>query len=99
MTNPKNDYLGSQLQNGDIFLIPAGSPRYGGLRFDIGIIVSQTEKRLKTITTKLKTDKARSFKLSSRTGAKILKVDDTSIYKLDVVDELRKRMIEILNLE
>ena len=46
------DMLGQNLSPGDMFLMPGGNARYGGLILEVGIILSMTEKRLKTLTTK-----------------------------------------------
>ena len=97
--NPKLDTTGSVLHSGDIFIFPAGSPRYGGLRFDIGIVVSETEKRLKTISTKLvhKDGKKAKHTVTTRTGSKLLKIRDPSIDALPVVLELKRMRTEILS--
>jgi len=83
------DSLGRTISIGDIFLIPGGNPRYGGLHLEIGIIEAITEKRIKTIVTKLAGDK-HAFKKSSRTSTKILVIDDPILSSLDVVNTLKQ---------
>tara|TARA_R100000458_G_C8029186_1_gene85444 strand:- start:124 stop:438 length:315 start_codon:yes stop_codon:yes gene_type:complete len=97
--NPKLDVTGKILHPGDIFIFPAGSPRYGGLRFDIGIVVSETDKRLKTISTKLvsKDGKKAKHTITTRTGSKLLKIQDPALYQLPVVLELKRIEEEILS--
>lgn len=65
------DMIGQNLDPGDLFLIPGGNPRFGGLILEIGIILSKTEKRLKTLTTKF--DKI-NLKSATKTSAKVLKI-------------------------
>ena len=66
------DMIGQELSPGDLFVMPAGNPRYGGLRLEIGIIMSMTEKRLKTITNRL--DK-NDIKKTTKTPLKVLKIN------------------------
>ena len=63
--------IGQTLNPGDIFLMPGGNPRYGGLILEIGIILSMTEKRLKTITTKLSKIQ---LKRTTKTSTKVFKL-------------------------
>lgn len=46
------DMLGQEISAGDIFLIPGGNVRYGGLVLEVGVILGKTEKRLKTLITR-----------------------------------------------
>ncbi len=65
------DMIGQPLKPGDMFLMPGGNPRYGGLILEIGIILSMTEKRLKTITTKLSKIQ---LKRTTKTPSKVFKL-------------------------
>ena len=73
------DLAGREVRIGDIFVFPTGSPRYGGLRLDIGIVVKKTSSRISTISTKLTNKSDPQFKLSSRTTGKILVVTDAML--------------------
>ena len=65
------DMLGQELKPGDFFLIPGGNVRYGGLVLEIGIILSMTEKRLKTMITRF--DKIK-LKPTTKTSTKVFKL-------------------------
>ena len=71
-----NDLAGKEVRVGDIFVFPSGSPRYGGLTLEIGIVVKKTSSRISTISTKLVNKSDPKFKTSSRTTSKILVVTD-----------------------
>ena len=64
--------IGQTLNVGDIFIIPGGNPRYGGLVLEAGIILSFTEKRLKALVTRL--DKI-NLKPTTKTPAKVFKLN------------------------
>lgn len=67
--------IGQKIQPGDFFLIPGGNVRYGGLVLEIGIVLSMTEKRMKTVITKF--DKIK-LKPTTKTSAKVFKLPVTS---------------------
>ena len=69
--NRMKDMLGQNLNPGDIFLMPGGNARYGGLVLEIGIILSMTKKRLKTLTTRF--DKIK-LKPTTKTSTKVFKL-------------------------
>ena len=69
------DMLGQELNPGDYFLIPGGNVRYGGLVLEIGIILSMTEKRLKTLITRF--DKIK-LKPTTKTSTKVFKLPANS---------------------
>ena len=69
------DMIGQELVSGDFFIMPSGNPRYGGLRLEIGIILSMTEKRLKTLTARF--DKI-EVKKTTKTSSKVLKINISS---------------------
>ena len=66
------DMIGQTLNVGDIFIIPGGNARYGGLVLEAGIILSFTEKRLKALVTRL--DKI-NLKPTTKTPAKVFKLN------------------------
>ena len=74
------DMLGQELKPGEFFLIPGGNVRYGGLVLEIGIILSMTEKRLKTLITRF--DKIK-LKPTTKTSTKVFKlpVDSNLFYE------------------
>ncbi len=82
------DYVGNAFEVGSVFLVCAGSPRYGGLRFDVGIVYAMTAKRLKVIKTKLVTDKRRVFTTTTTTGSKALITRDRDIIQTEAVQAL-----------
>jgi len=65
------DMLGQEVSSGDFFLIPGGNVRYGGLVLEFGIVLSMTEKRLKTLITRL--DKIK-LKPTTKTSTKVFKL-------------------------
>jgi|SaaInlStandDraft_6_1057023.scaffolds.fasta_scaffold48348_4 hypothetical protein len=65
------DMLGASINPGDFFIIPGGNVRYGGLVLEVGIVLSMTEKRLKTLITRFDKIKA---KPTNKTSKKVLKV-------------------------
>jgi hypothetical protein len=72
------DMLGQDLNPGDMFLMPGGNARYGGLVLEIGIILSMTEKRLKSLTTRF--DKIK-VKPTTKTPIKVFKLQiDQELY-------------------
>ena len=66
------DMLGQNLNPGDLFLMPGGNARFGGLILEVGIILSMTDKRLKTLVTRFDKIKTRNC---SKTPQKVLKVN------------------------
>ena len=80
------DMLGQNLNPGDFFLIPGGNVRYGGLVLEIGVILSMTEKRLKTLITKFDKIKLRP---TTKTSTKVFKipVNATFFHKKSDIDE------------
>tara|TARA_B100000131_G_C17728018_1_gene455639 strand:- start:92 stop:418 length:327 start_codon:yes stop_codon:yes gene_type:complete len=65
------DMLGQKISSGDFFLIPGGNVRYGGLVLEVGIVLSMTEKRLKTLITRF--DKIK-LKPTTKTSTKVFKL-------------------------
>ncbi len=65
------DMLGQTISTGDFFLIPGGNVRYGGLVLEVGIVLSMTEKRLKTLITRF--DKIK-LKPTTKTSTKVFKL-------------------------
>jgi len=61
---------------GDFFLIPGGNVRYGGLVLEIGIVLSLTEKRMKTLITRF--DKIK-LKPTTKTSVKVFKISPAEI--------------------
>jgi hypothetical protein len=81
------DMLGQNLNPGDMFLMPGGNPRYGGLILEIGIILSMTEKRLKTLTTRFDKVKLRP---TTKTSTKVFKLQiDKNLYINETLGELK----------
>jgi hypothetical protein len=68
------DMLGRTVSVGDLFLIPGGNVRYGGLVLEIGVVLSMTEKRIKTLITRF--DKIK-LKPTTKTSTKIFKLNTT----------------------
>ena len=66
------DMLGQTISPGDFFLIPGGNVRYGGLVLEIGIVLSMTEKRIKTLITRF--DKLK-LKPTTKTPTKVFKIN------------------------
>ena len=69
------DMIGQEISTGDIFIIPGGNVRFGGLVLEFGIVLSKTEKMLKTTVTRL--DKIK-LKPTNKTPRKVLKIDINS---------------------
>ena len=69
------DMLGQEINAGDFFLIPGGNVRFGGLVLEIGVVVSMTEKRLKTLITRF--DKIK-IKPTTKTSTKVFKLPTNS---------------------
>jgi hypothetical protein len=63
--------IGQDISPGDLFIVPGGNVRFGGLVLEIGIVLSATEKRLKTLITRF--DKPK-LKPTNKTPRKLLKV-------------------------
>jgi hypothetical protein len=70
------DMLERIISPGDFFLIPGGNVRYGGLVLEIGIVLSMTEKRIKTLITRF--DKVK-LKPTTKTSAKVFKINPAEI--------------------
>lgn len=71
------DMLDQEINPGDLFLMPGGNARFGGLVLEVGIVLSMTDKRLKTLVTRFDKIKTRNC---SKTPQKILKINfDSSI--------------------
>jgi len=71
---------------GDIFVIPGGNVRFGGLVLEVGIVLSNTEKMLKTFTTRL--DKVKP-KPTNKTPRKVLKISQTpELLEQEAIKEL-----------
>ena len=67
------DMLGQSIAPGDIFTIAGGNARFGGLVIEVGIVISNTEKMLKTYVTRF--DKIK-LKPLNKTPRKVLKITD-----------------------
>lgn len=65
------DMLGQELYPGDFFLIPGGNVRFGGLVLEVGVVLSMTEKRIKTLITRF--DKIK-MKPTTKTPTKVFKL-------------------------
>ena len=65
------DMLGEDVKPGDFFLIPGGNARFGGLVIEVGIILSNTQKMLKTYVTRFDKIKCKPV---NKTPRKVLKV-------------------------
>ena len=65
------DMIGQDIAPGDLFIIPGGNVRFGGLVLEVGIVLSATEKRFKTLITRF--DKPK-LKPTNKTPRKLLKV-------------------------
>lgn len=81
------DMLGNTIEINSIVLYPDGSPRYGGLYFMLGVVLSMTDKRVKIITTRLDADKPISYK--NKTPHKLLVINDTNIEISSKLKELK----------
>ena len=69
------DMLGQDITPGDIFTIAGGNARFGGLVIEVGIVLSTTQKMLKTYVTRF--DKVK-LKPMNKTARKVLKVTNPS---------------------
>lgn len=65
------DMIGQELNPGDCFIVPGGNPRYGGLVIEVGIILSNGNKMMKTLITRF--DKI-TPKPTNKTSKKVLKI-------------------------
>jgi hypothetical protein len=63
--------INQDIAPGDLFIVPGGNVRFGGLVLEVGIVLSATEKRLKTLITRF--DKPKP-KPTNKTPSKLLKV-------------------------
>lgn len=82
------DMIGQEILPGDIFIIPGGNVRFGGLVLEFGVVLSKTEKMLKTTVTRL--DKIK-LKPTNKTPRKVLKIDINSHLSLNpAIQELLK---------
>ena len=80
------DMLGQKISSGDFFLIPGGNVRYGGLVLEVGIVLSMTEKRLKTLITRF--DKIK-LKPTTKTSTNVSKlpVNPDLFYETDDLNQ------------
>ena len=69
------DMLGEDISAGDLFLIPGGNARFGGLVIEVGIVLSTTQKMLKTYVSRLDKIKCKPI---NKTPRKVLKVTNPS---------------------
>lgn len=67
--------LGEEISPGDLFLIPGGNARFGGLVIEVGVVLSNTEKMLKTLVSRF--DKVKCKPLN-KTPRKVLKITQPS---------------------
>lgn len=63
--------INQDIAPGDLFIVPGGNVRFGGLVLEVGIVLSATEKRLKTLITRFDKPKV---KPTNKTPSKLLKV-------------------------
>ncbi len=81
------DMIGQDLTPGDYFIMPGGNARYGGLILEVGIIISMTEKRIKTLVTKF--DKVKT-KPVNKTPKKVLKIQiNDSLRETEAIQKLQ----------
>jgi hypothetical protein len=73
MKAPFYDMLGNPIDVGDLFVIPDGNARYGGLKIYIGLVLSRTEKTMTTEVFELPSGKPKGTK--RKTPSKVLKID------------------------
>lgn len=73
MQTPFYDMLGKSIDIGDLFVIPDGNARYGGLKIYIGLVISRTEKTMTTELFELPSGKPKGTK--RKTPSKVLKID------------------------
>ena len=90
------DMIGDELNSGDLFLIPGGNPRFGGLVIEVGIILSKTEKMLKTYVTKFDKIKCRPLNKTPRKVLKITQPSETFLQH-QAIKELTKIYEELNN--
>ena len=83
------DMLGEDIKPGDFFLIPGGNARFGGLVIEVGIILSNTQKMLKTYVTRFDKIKCKPV---NKTPRKVLKVTNPTetFFQNESVKELMK---------
>lgn len=63
--------INQDIAPGDFFIVPGGNVRFGGLVLEIGIVLSATDKRFKTLITRFDKPKV---KPTNKTPKKLLKV-------------------------
>jgi hypothetical protein len=80
------DILGAEINVGDLVIYPGGNARYGGLKLIVGLVTKLTEKRVTLNTSPLVYD-GKPFKTTSKTGAKILKLQND--FQAESIDLLR----------
>lgn len=84
------DMFGENLSVGDFFMIPGGNVRYGGLVLEVGVVLSMTEKRVKTLITRF--DKVK-LKPTSKTPTKLYKINLTdSLKATEAIIALKKAL-------
>ena len=69
------DMIGQEINLNDLVIYPGGNARYGGLKLIVGLVTKLTEKRVTLTSTSLVYD-GKPFKTTSKTGAKILKLQN-----------------------
>ena len=72
------DMIGQEINLNDLVVYPGGNARYGGLKLIVGLVTKLTEKRITLITGPMVYD-GKPFKTTSKTGPKVLKLNDTFI--------------------
>ena len=84
------DMLGESISAGDLFLIPGGNARFGGLVIEVGIVLSTTQKMLKTYVSRFDKIKCKPI---NKTPRKVLKVTNPSqnFLQNESVKELLKK--------
>jgi hypothetical protein len=88
------DMIGQEISVGDVFIIPGGNVRFGGLVLEFGIVLSKTEKMLKTTVTRL--DKIK-LKPTNKTPRKVLKIDINSHLSLHPAIQELLKVLPLLN--
>jgi hypothetical protein len=84
------DMVGKPIHVGDLFIIPGGNPRFGGLKLHLGLVVSKTDKTMTCDYFELPEGKPKGS--GRKTPSKVLKIDPH--YYLNyckLFDELRER--------
>lgn len=66
------DMNGAELSVGDFVIYPDGNPRYGGLKFTLGLITKMTPKRISLTVTSLIYDE-KPCKTTTKSGHKVLR--------------------------